>query len=139
MTIVLVRHGWAGSSERWQGDDRRRPLDERGHAQALALPDLLAAYPAQRIVSSPYLRCVQTVEPLATLRGLAVEPADELGEDRQDADGLEFVRSLLGTDAIVCTHGGSPWDELAGGRYEKGAAVVLDADGSPRLTLPPPA
>jgi 8-oxo-dGTP diphosphatase len=139
MTIVLVRHGWAGDSERWHGEDRRRPLDERGHVQALALPELLAPYPAERILTSPYLRCVQTVEPLATLRGLAVEPADELAQEVQEAEGMAFVRSLLGTDAIVCTHGGSPWDELAGGRYEQGAAVVLDADGSPRLTLPPPA
>ena len=139
MTIVLVRHAWAGASERWEGDDRRRPLDERGHGQALALPELLAPYPAERIVSSPYLRCVQTMEPLATVRGLVVEPADELGEDRQAEDGLAFLRSLAGLDAIVCTHGGAPWDELAGGRYEKGAAVVLDADGVPRLTLPPPA
>jgi 8-oxo-dGTP diphosphatase len=139
MTIVLVRHGWAGDSERWHADDRRRPLDERGHVQALELPELLAPYPAERILASPYLRCVQTMEPLATLRGLVVEPAEELAQEVQEEQGLAFVRALLGTHAIVCTHGGSPWDELAGGRYEKGAAVVLDADGSPRLTLPPPA
>jgi 8-oxo-dGTP diphosphatase len=138
MTIVLLRHAWAGDSEHWSGDDTRRPLDERGHDQALALPGRLAPYAAARILSSPYLRCVQTVEPLATARGLPVEPCDELSEERQERDGLALLRSLAGTDAIVCTHGGSPWTELAGRSYRKGEAVVLDDGLDVVDVLPPP-
>ena len=75
---------------------------------------------------------MQTLEPLASTRGIAIEPAEELGEERQEADGLAFLRSLAGTDAIVCTHGGSPWAELAGRRRTRRArALVLDAEGAP--------
>ena len=39
----------------WEGDDRVRPLDERGRRQAEALVDALAEFQIDRIVSSPYL------------------------------------------------------------------------------------
>jgi phosphohistidine phosphatase SixA len=138
VTIVLLRHAWAGHREGWDGDDTRRPLDARGHDQALALVDRLASHPVDRILSSPYTRCVQTVEPLAAARGVPVEPSEELGEERQERDGLALLHSLAGTNAVVCTHGGSPWNELAGGRYRKGEAVVLDDDLRPVDVLPPP-
>jgi 8-oxo-dGTP diphosphatase len=124
--IVLVRHAWAGERADWVGDDRLRPLDDRGHLQALELVELLAPYLADRIVSSPFLRCTQTVEPLAAARGLPVEPSEELAEERQERDGVAFLRSLAGRDAIVCTHGGAPWRALVGGTYRKGWAVPLD-------------
>jgi phosphohistidine phosphatase SixA len=140
VTLVLLRHAWAGDRERWEGDDRRRPLDERGQAQALALVDLLAPYPADRLLSSPYLRCVQTLEPLAAARGLRVEPHEQLAEKRQERDGLALVRSLAGADAIVCTHGGRrPWEQLVGDRYRKREAVVLDGGLRVLVVLPPPA
>ena len=139
MTVILLRHAWAGSAEQWEGDDRERPLDERGHRQALALVELLDAYPISRILSSPYRRCVQTVEPLAATRGLELEPRQELAEERQAADGPALLHVLVHEDAVLCTHGGSPWEDLAGGEYEKGAALVLDSSGRVLRSLPPPA
>jgi 8-oxo-dGTP diphosphatase len=138
VTIVLLRHAWAGDGASWSRDDTRRPLDDRGHDQALALVDRLRPYAVRRIVSSPFLRCVQTVEPLATARGLPVEPCDELAEGRQERDGLALLRSLAGEDVVACTHGGSPWKQLAGGSYRKGEAVVLDHDLRVLDVLPPP-
>ena len=138
MTIVLLRHAWAGDSASWSGDDARRPLDDRGHDQALALVDRLGPYAARRILSSPFLRCVQTVEPLATARGLHVEPCDELAETRQERDGIALLRTLAGEDVVVCTHGGRPWEDLVGGSYRKGEAVVLDDDLRVLDVLPPP-
>ena len=61
--MILLRHAWAGDSSKWKGDDRHRPLDERGRNQAERLVEKLADQEIERILSSPYDRCVQTVEP----------------------------------------------------------------------------
>lgn len=125
MTLVLVRHARAGERGRWQGDDRLRPLDERGAERARRLPGLLAGIGVDRIVSSPYVRCVQTVEPLAAALGLAVETAEELAEERQALEGPAFLRALLAADALACVHGGI---EAALGieqRFRKGAVWVF--------------
>ena len=83
MPLLLVRHGSAGSRSEWEGDDRDRGLDERGVDQARRLVQELADLPIDRILTSPYRRCVQTVEPLAAARTLVPELCPELGEDRQ--------------------------------------------------------
>jgi broad specificity phosphatase PhoE len=79
--ILLIRHARADERAEWSGDDRRRPLDERGRKQAADLVDALSHYPLTRILLSPYDRCVETVEPLARACGLEIEIRDELGED----------------------------------------------------------
>jgi 8-oxo-(d)GTP phosphatase len=124
--IILVRHGSAGDRDEWEGDDGLRPLDERGRRQADQLVDLLAGYELDRIFSSPAIRCVQTVEPLADARGLDIEIRSELSEERQGADGPEFVRSLEGKVVVSC-HGGLD-SAVAGENLKKGAALVLDGD-----------
>ena len=60
--------------------------------------------PLERVLSSPFVRCSQTVEPLASALGLAVEEEEALSEGRPD-EALELVHSLVGTNAAVCTHG----------------------------------
>jgi 8-oxo-dGTP diphosphatase len=129
--MLLVRHASAGLRASWDGDDRLRPLDERGHRQALDLVEALDGYPIERILSSPYLRCILTVEPLAAARGLAIEPREELSEQRQAGDALPLIRSLSGGPAALCTHGGI--EQLIGSsaRYRKGEALVL----GPRLEV----
>lgn len=104
MTILLIRHARAGDRSEWVGDDRIRPLDERGRRQATALVDLLADYELDRILSSPYDRCVQTVEPLAVARGLEVERREELSDELQEVAGVALV-DTLGGRAAVCCHG----------------------------------
>jgi phosphohistidine phosphatase SixA len=125
--IILVRHGSAGDRDEWEGDDGLRPLDERGRRQADQLVDLLAGYELDRIFSSPAIRCVQTVEPLAEARGLGIEIRSELAEERQGADGPEFVRSLHGVNAALSCHGGLD-SAISGESLKKGAALVLDGD-----------
>src|SRR4051812_22935809 len=117
--MFLIRHARAGERTEWTGDDRRRPLDKRGRKQAEHLVESLAGYPLTRILSSPYDRCVQTVEPLARARGIDIELRDELGEERQLSQGVELVRSLLDEDAAVCGHGGLS-DALVGVSQKKG-------------------
>src|SRR5918996_1510427 len=123
--MLLVRHASAGDRSAWEGDDRLRPLDERGRRQAAGLVEALDGHRIERIVSSPYLRCVDTVEPLAAARGLPVEHSDELGEERQGSDAAPALRALAGEPVVVCTHGGVP--ELVGldARYRKGETLVL--------------
>jgi 8-oxo-dGTP diphosphatase len=128
VSLLLVRHAWAGHADQWEGDDDLRPLDERGREQARTLVGLLEHYGAERIVSSPATRCVDTVVPLASTRGLEVEVRDELHFARHDSEGAELVRSLAGEPVVVCGHGGL---ETALGYdvpWKKGAVLVLDDD-----------
>ena len=57
-----------------------------------------------RVLASPHLRCIQTVEPLAADRGLAVEPDDRLVEGAERA-ALELALSLLEEDVVLASHG----------------------------------
>jgi len=134
--MVLIRHALAGDSDAWQGDDRIRPLDEQGRLQAEALVDALAELELDRIVSSPFLRCVQTVEPLAEARGLETELDDRLGGDRLH-DVPQVLEQLAGQNAAVCTHGDLPW--LGDRKFEKGSAWVLDARLEPVRYIDPAA
>ena len=82
--LYLVRHAKAGSRADWVGDDRLRPLTEGGCRQAEALAERLAPLVAAadaELVSSPYLRCVQTIEPLATRLGRSVRLDERLAEE----------------------------------------------------------
>jgi phosphohistidine phosphatase SixA len=127
--ILLVRHGRAGRRGASGGDDRLRPLDGKGRRQAARLPDLLSGYPIRRVLSSPFTRCVQTVEPLAARLGVAVEQRDHLGE----GTGPEDVRALLASldeTAVACTHGDVIAALVGPGREaKKGSVWVLDGHG----------
>ncbi|MGH2977341.1 MAG: SixA phosphatase family protein [Gaiellaceae bacterium] len=92
VSSVLVRHASAGDRRDWAGDDRLRPLDARGRRQSAALVELLRPLEPRRIVSSPYVRCVQTVEPLAAALGRPVEQDDRLAEGAGRA-ALELLRA----------------------------------------------
>jgi phosphohistidine phosphatase SixA len=144
VSVLLVRHAKAGDRDKWDDRDDLRPVTAKGQAQAEALVDQLAEYHVERVLSSPYLRCTQTVAPLAAARGLAVEPTDDLAEGEAPA-GLALVRSLLDAagDTVLCTHGDvveEVLDALGVQREDftrKGATWVLTRDGA--RAFPPPA
>jgi phosphohistidine phosphatase SixA len=123
--VVLVRHGTAGDRAKWRGEDRLRPLDDRGRRQAAALPQALSGLPARRILTSPYVRCVETVVPLGAALGVELEETAALAEGAARAD----VLALLATAAagtVLCTHG-DVCHELVGKRKTpKGSAWVLE-------------
>src|SRR5262249_30255592 len=73
LVMLLMRHAWAGHRDEWDGHDHERPLDDRGYEQAAALVERLEPYRIDAIMTSPYVRCVATVEPLAAARGLELE------------------------------------------------------------------
>jgi len=128
MTLLLIRHASAGDRDDWVGDDLARPLDARGRDQASRLPELLGDYEVVRVFSSPAVRCVQTVEPLARSRGLDIEVREELGEEQQGEAGAELVRSFIGEQTALCVHGGLS-DTIAGVSQKKGEVLVLDDEG----------
>jgi len=78
--IILVRHAESVIPTPDGPDEFHRPLTSHGHAQAAQLVPELAAFQPSTIVSSPYLRAVQTVQPLATALGLVVDTDHELRE-----------------------------------------------------------
>lgn len=103
----MVRHAHAGSKEEWDGDDRLRPLSDRGQAEALGVADAVAAFEPRSIVSSPFLRCLQTVQPLAQRLELKVEESQLLVPDA-GREAAAFLRSLAREGdgpVVVCTHG----------------------------------
>lgn len=71
--MILLRHGrsTANGSGVLAGRTPRVSLDETGREQAGALCGRLAGVPLAEVVSSPLLRCKQTVAPLMAERGLA--------------------------------------------------------------------
>lgn len=147
MPILLVRHATAGQRDAWEGDDRLRPLDDRGWRQAEGLVAQLARFPVERVLSSPYLRCVQTVEPLARARGLTVEESDALAEGHAE-DAVALATGLAGTATVLCTHGDLVppiLDAFLPGQgheqSEKGSTWVLGlpaAQSGGHTYLPPP-
>jgi 8-oxo-dGTP diphosphatase len=140
MPLLVVRHARAGKRREWTGDDRERPLDGRGRRQAAALVDLLSAYPLDRVVASGYARCSETLEPLASSRGLEVEAAAELEEGAPRAESLRLLTDL-GDRAALSTHG-DVLENLFGEAGQKGSTRVVELrDGEAVVLeyLPPPA
>ena len=92
-----------GAGAPTHGDDRDRPLTARGRAQADALVGLLSGYRPRRILSSPYVRCCETVRPLSEALDLPVESVEELGEGHGPA-ALALLERMAGESAVLCTH-----------------------------------
>ena len=85
-----------------------RPLSKKGRAQAQALPDLLSTWTAGRsvrLISSPWVRCIQTLEPLAASVGRTVAEDVLLGEG-MGPKAVEALSGWLGgRTTVLCTHG----------------------------------
>ena len=147
MTILLVRHAHAGHRRDWDGADRERPLSDKGVRQAAALVGALSDFRVERVLSSPWLRCVQTVEPLAAHLNLEVDHARELGEASGSREPVQLLRKLWtdGGNAVVCSHGdvipevltALAWEDglslPAEAKCAKGSTWVLGADTSGRF------
>jgi 8-oxo-(d)GTP phosphatase len=138
--LYVVRHAKAGIRAAWSGPDEERPLTRRGRKQARRLVERFQGLDIQRILSSPFVRCMQTVEPLAEARGLPVEVATELREGASVDELLRGLATFGDRPTVVCGHGTeirSMIDRLeAGGAtiegargIAKGSVWVLDREG----------
>ncbi|MGH3365619.1 MAG: NUDIX hydrolase [Nocardioidaceae bacterium] len=116
---LLVRHGSAGDRGSFPGDDRDRPLDERGQRQAETLQHLLALYHIDRVVSADVLRCLDTVAPYACTRrvGIETEPlVSEAGFVNDRTAAVDRLVQILGGSrpTVVCSQGKAIPGLLAG-------------------------
>ncbi len=103
-TLFVVRHAAAGSRQRWGDPDHLRPLSAKGQRQANALADRLAAEGIERLISSPYVRCTQTLAPLGEKLGLAVEEHPALAEGG-GVNTLRLFEELSGANVALSSHG----------------------------------
>jgi phosphohistidine phosphatase SixA/8-oxo-dGTP pyrophosphatase MutT (NUDIX family) len=101
--VYLVRHAKAWSKEQWRHGDDLRPLTTKGARQAEGLVAVFAERPLAAILSSPTVRCVRTVEPLARQRGLEVRTVEWLAPDTPASVARAAVRSQPGP-AVLCSH-----------------------------------
>ncbi len=125
--ILLVRHARAGRRGSHGADDSQRPLDEKGRQQAEVLVGLLADRPLQRILTSPFLRCVETVAPLARATGLEPELRVELAEGSSAPAARRLIAELDGQEAVLCSHGDVIGELIGHGRpAKKGSVWLLD-------------
>jgi len=122
-TIHLVRHGKAGSRPDWAEPDDLRPLTGAGRRQATALADQLGASGVTCILSSRYVRCVQTVEPLAARLGIEVEAHPALSEEADVAATWELLEKLVSTSSALCTHG-NVLDAVVDRLHRRGVELV---------------
>lgn len=82
-TVYFVRHAEPDYSVE---EDSIRPLSDRGKKDALKLPELFTGMAIDKMISSPFKRAIDTIEPLSTERGLVVELVDGFRE-RKVSDG----------------------------------------------------
>jgi broad specificity phosphatase PhoE len=104
-TVYLVRHAKAGPRDAWTEADELRPLTKKGREQAEGLVGVFRGLPIARIASSPHVRCVQTVRPLALDRQLPLELCDELQEGTPTERAMAFLERNGETNAVFCSHG----------------------------------
>lgn len=102
--IYLVRHAKAGERRVWDGDDEARPLSKLGWKQSEAIASRLEAKGATSLHSSPYVRCMQTLEPLAKRLGVGVDAEQRLFEGEPFEPVLDLLGEV-GTGAVLCSHG----------------------------------
>jgi 2,3-bisphosphoglycerate-dependent phosphoglycerate mutase len=77
-TVLLIRH--AKSAPNPDIPEAQWPLSPVGHEQAVRLADQLCGYGITAIVSSPYRRAVDTVNPLAERLGFPMRLVEDLRE-----------------------------------------------------------
>ena len=151
--IFLVRHAKAGDRLHNAHDDRKRPLSKPGWAQAEALADkLIDAGATGPLISSPFVRCRQTLEPLAKRLDLDVIRDDSLSEAKPFEPMLALLQSTA-DGSVLCSHGDMIPDMIAGlerrgcvitshPHWKKGSVWLLerDADGAfvTAQSWPPP-
>jgi 8-oxo-dGTP diphosphatase len=152
--VFLVRHAKAGSREKWDQPDELRPLTKPGRRQSVELANWLAPAQPAALLSSPYVRCVQTLEPLGELLGEPVQEHAALEEGGPHEAAVELIRGVAALGpAVLSTHGDIQEYSIhalaAGGvpldgplDFEKGATWVLDVEGGEVVAgryVPPPA
>jgi broad specificity phosphatase PhoE len=111
--VYVVRHAKARDREAYLGKDESRPLSGSGRKQSKAIAKRFEG-PVDAVLSSPAVRCMETVAPLAAARGLELGERQWLAEGTPGRRALEMMlvaaEGLSGL--VVCSHGDVIWDLL---------------------------
>jgi 8-oxo-dGTP diphosphatase len=126
MTLFLVRHAKAGSRDKWDGADEQRPLSKNGWKQADAISKRLQKHHITALLSSPFVRCCQTLEPLGLALDLEVVPDARLAEGERFEDVLTML-SELPDGSVLCTHGDIVPETIAA-LQRRGCKIDSEAD-----------
>lgn len=102
--LYLVRHAKAGERRLWQENDLDRPLSKKGWKQSEAIARRLAGLEPAALVSSPYVRCIQTLEPLSRRLDLPVCTETRLAEEQPVEPVLELLAEVADR-SVLCSHG----------------------------------
>ena len=108
--LVIARHGKATAHEDWDGEDALRPLVALGMQQSRDIAGGLAAFGPSAIISSPAIRCLQTVAPLSYKMGMEIRESGKISQDKWTKEGdrvADFIGSRLrkGVPVVMCSHG----------------------------------
>ena len=126
--FALLRHARAGKKLPERRADFNRSLDPVGIAVSVRLPSIMSSHlDIREIRSSPYRRCLQTVDPLATSFALHVHDDDHWAPDTSRAK-VQRALAEIRPGTVICTHG-----EVIGQQFElkcaKGAFWVVERRG----------
>ncbi len=107
--LIILRHAKATLRSDWKGEEAKRPLLSEGKKQAKALVPLIAPYGPKRLITSPWVRCHDTIAPYAETRKQKLierHQLTELGNKKRPARTQDVVKDLLGTSksGLICSH-----------------------------------
>ena len=107
-TIVL-RHAKAKPRSSWSRAEQERPLAATGRRQALSVQGLVLAWRPEKLVSSPWRRCVETIAPVVKATRLPLKTKSAFTETtarERPKKSRRAMRDLLGRRRaqVMCTH-----------------------------------
>ena len=108
--LIVARHGKATAHENWDGPDSLRPLVAVGMQQSRDIAGGLTAFGPSAIISSPAIRCLQTVAPLSYKLGMEIRESGKISQDKWTKEGdrvADFVTTRLrkAVPVVMCSHG----------------------------------
>lgn len=138
--LILVRHAESVRPTPGGPSEYVRPLTGEGLRQAEELAPEIVALQPDRIVSSPYLRSIQTIAPAAAKLGLPIEHDEDVREwagNSAPVPAAEFDDYLrrAWTDTATPAGDGESLDELdvrvatAIDRYRGDGTTILSSHG----------
>jgi 8-oxo-(d)GTP phosphatase len=107
--LLVVRHAKAKPRSSWTRAEGERTLAATGRRQALAIQRLLMAWQPDRVISSPWTRCIQTITPYVKIRKLKIkrcEAITEASHHRKPKKAAAVLEGLFDKrkPVVVCTH-----------------------------------
>ena len=111
-TVIVLRHAQARTRNGWKADDLERPLTKPGESQAKKLAPLLRAYGVKGIITSPAIRCAQTVDTYARSVKALMEVDDRLAEETKPKRVERSIVTVLERKGpiVICSHRPTlPW------------------------------